>query len=224
LEIRTILQDDRNYPSLLKDRLGSAAPEAIYALGNLSILKNKMVGLICSVKCPGSIVLKTFDLIRKLRDAGVVMIGGFHSPMEKDCLDLLLGGPQPVVICMPKRLQNIHLGPARQAFSEGRLLVISRFGEDVRQASAKQAMERNDLVAALSQIVFVPHASPNGKTWTVVKRAFDRGQKIVSFDDPANAALFSAGAVACTGNDQILEAYRFEPCALIDPDAKTSNA
>jgi predicted Rossmann fold nucleotide-binding protein DprA/Smf involved in DNA uptake len=204
-EIRTILQTDRDYPAQLKDRLGSEAPEVLYARGDLSILQNGMVSLICSVQCPGSIVLKTFDFIRKLRDEGVVMIGGFHSPMEKDCLELLLRGPQPVVICMPKRLQNIHLGSARQAFSEDRLLVISRFGDDVRQASAKQAMERNDLVAALSQVVLVPHASPNGKTWEIVRRAFDRGQKIAFFDDPANAHLMALGAADCSNADAVLE-------------------
>jgi predicted Rossmann fold nucleotide-binding protein DprA/Smf involved in DNA uptake len=205
LEIKRISKGGHGYPEILAERLGDTAPEAIYSLGDLSILQNRMVGLICSVQCPGSIVLKTFDLIRKLRDAGVVLIGGFHCPMEKDCLDLLLRGPQTVVICMPKRLQNIHFGSARQAFSEGRLLVISRFGDEVRQASAKQAMERNDLVAALSQVVLVPHASPNGKTWEVVKRAIDRGQKIASFDDPANAHLMALGAADCSNADAVLE-------------------
>ncbi|HQX52209.1 MAG TPA: hypothetical protein PLR25_19980 [Planctomycetaceae bacterium] len=33
--------------------------------------------------------MKTFDAIRELRDTGVVVAGGFHSPMERECLDFL---------------------------------------------------------------------------------------------------------------------------------------
>lgn len=208
MKIKRIPQKDPEYPSLLKDRLGRAAPEAIYAVGNLAILQNSMVGLVSSVQCPGSVVLKTFDLIQKLRDAGVAVISGFHAPMEKDCLDFLLRGPQPVVLCLPKRLQNVRLGPARSALQDGRLLLLSRFGDDARWASAQTATDRNDLVAALSQYVMVPHASPKSKTWIVVKRAIDRGQKIISFDDPANAQLFAAGAVEYTNEDIVLENFR----------------
>lgn len=198
MEITSILKNDRDYPALVKNRLDSAAPEALYARGDLSILQNRMVGLICSVQCPGSIILKTFDLIRKLRDEGIVMVGGFHSPMEKDCLDLLLRGPQPLVICMPKRLRRVHLSPAlRHALSEGRLLLISRFGDEIRSATAQRARERNDLVAALSQVVLVPYASPGGKTWDIVRSALDRGQRVVSFDDPVNERLFACGVGNC---------------------------
>jgi hypothetical protein len=44
-------------------------------------------------------VIATYDAIRELRDAGVIVAGGFHSPMEGECLDFLLCGAQPVVLC-----------------------------------------------------------------------------------------------------------------------------
>ena len=56
--------------------------QTVHGLGDAGILKHSSLGLICSVKCPGSVVIKTFDAIRELRNAGVVVIGGFHSPME----------------------------------------------------------------------------------------------------------------------------------------------
>ena len=213
MEIKKISQGDIEYPALIESRLGGAAPKVLYAHGNLSILQNRMVGLVCSVQCPGSIILKTFDLIRKLRDAGVVIIGGFHAPMEKDCLDLLLRGPQPVVICMPKRVRNARIGAARGALLEGRLLLLSRFDDEVRWASAETAMKRNDLVAALSHFLLVPHASPGGKTWDIVKRAFQRGQKVVSFADPANTHLFVSGAVDGTNGDILIESLSIEETA-----------
>ena len=187
-----------DYPEILARRLRDAAPQNLYALGDCGILRNRLLGLICSIQCPGSIVIKTFDLIRKLRDEKAVMIGGFHSPMEWDCLDLLLRGVQPVILCPAKGLRNLRMGkPARKALTEGRLLVLSAFGDEVRRTTSIQAFLRNDMVAALSETLLVPHASKNGKTWSAVQRAFEYGQKVFTFEDEANADLIACGARAC---------------------------
>jgi hypothetical protein len=67
-------------------------------IGDVKILSNPLLGLLCSIRCPGRVIVQTYDLARALRDAGVPVIGGFHSPMEKECLDFLLRGKQPVVV------------------------------------------------------------------------------------------------------------------------------
>lgn len=47
------------------------------------------------------IVLKTFDTIRALRDAGMAAGGGFLSPMEvEDNADLLKAGARPFEILL----------------------------------------------------------------------------------------------------------------------------
>jgi len=87
-----IEQGGSDYPAVLKDRLGENAPPCLYAWGDAAILRNRLLGLVCSIQCPGSIVIKTLDAARALRDAGVAVIGGFHSPMEQEFLDILLRG------------------------------------------------------------------------------------------------------------------------------------
>jgi hypothetical protein len=47
--------------------------------------------------------------IELLRGAGIPIIGGFHSPMEKECLDLLLRGQQPIVICPARSIQGMRI-------------------------------------------------------------------------------------------------------------------
>ena len=59
-------------------------------IGNASILDADLTALFCSGQCPGDVILKMCDLARAMRDAGVPVIGGFLSPMEKECLRLLL--------------------------------------------------------------------------------------------------------------------------------------
>ena len=195
LSVQTIGQADRDYPAVLQNRLFKDAPAQLYALGETAILRQRLLGLICSIQCPGSIVLKTFDTIRALRDAGMAAVGGFLSPMEQDCLDILLRGKQPIILCPARGLKGLRLGEkARQAVDEGRLLVLSAFADDVRHTTAAQAVRRNNLVAALTDTLLVPYASPNGKTWTTVHAALKRKQPVFTFDVEDNAALLEVGA------------------------------
>ena len=195
LRVQIIDLADRDYPVVLQGRLGKDAPAGLYALGETAILRRRLLGLICSIQCPGSIVLKTFDTIRALRDEGAAVVGGFLSPMEKDCLDILLRGKQPIILCPARGLKGLRLGEkARQAVDEGRLLVLSAFTDDVRHTTAAQAVRRNNLVAALADALLVPYAAPSGKTWTTVHAALARKQPVFTFDVEDNAALLKAGA------------------------------
>ena len=195
LSLQTIRRTDSAYPKILQTRLGAAAPAALFALGETVLMQNRMLGLVCSIQCPGSIVLKTFDTIRALKDAGITVAGGFLSPMEQDCLDILLRGKQPIILCPARRLKGMRLGPkVRQAIDEGRLLVLSMFDDSIQRTTASQAVQRNNLVAALSDALFVPYAAPGGKTWTTVHAALKRKQPVFTFDVEDNAALLKAGA------------------------------
>ena len=195
MDIILISRQDKYFPTRLIERMGSNAPETVIASGNLDILKYPKIGLICSSRCPGSIIIRTFDAIRDLQDMHVVMIGGFHSPMERDCLDLWLNGTQPVIFCPAKSLHNLPMGKtARKALATNQLLILTPFGNDVRRTTSRQAIFRNDMVAALSDVLFVPHASNNGKTWTTVHKAFQRNQRILSFEDETNKNLIEFGA------------------------------
>jgi predicted Rossmann fold nucleotide-binding protein DprA/Smf involved in DNA uptake len=180
---------------MLADRMGAHAPREMYATGDLGILRHRRLGLICSVQCPGSIVIKTYDAVRELRDAGVVVAGGFHSPMEHECLDILLRGSQPVILCPAKGLDGQPVGQeCRRAVKEGRLLLLSVFGSEVKRTTAARAVIRNDFVAALSDAVLIPHASPGGKTGSLACKAIGRGRPLFTFADEENDALIGLGA------------------------------
>ncbi len=76
---------DSKYPTTLCKYPSDSQPKMLATLGNLEILQQQKLAFFCSVKCPGAIILQTYDLARALRDAGVTVISGFHSPMEKEC-------------------------------------------------------------------------------------------------------------------------------------------
>lgn len=192
--MRRIEQGDSDYPATLLERLGPDAPR-LYAMGEVSLLRRRLLGLVCSIRCPGSVVIRTLDAARVLRDAGVAVVGGFHSPMEKACLEILLRGDQPVILCAARGLAGLRIGQqARRAVEAGQMLVLSPFAESVRRMTAGQAVQRNHLIAALADALWVPHAVPDGRAWATVRAALARGQPVFAFEDEANGALFELGA------------------------------
>jgi predicted Rossmann fold nucleotide-binding protein DprA/Smf involved in DNA uptake len=178
-EVWTIKQGDRN----------------VFGIGDRAIMGRKCLALICSVQCPGSVVIKTFDAIRELRDAGVVVAGGFHSPMEKECLEFLLRGEQPVIVVLAKGLNQPRLPqPWRTAIDASRLLVLSPFDASVVRTTRSTAQSRNEFIVTHAIAVLIPHASPGGKAEAVARNVPERGKTLFTFDDEENTNLHHLGA------------------------------
>src|SRR5687767_6008181 len=102
LEVTQIHQGDALYPSRLARCLGDGAPKSVNAIGNVRLIEEQPLALFCSRKCPGSVILKTYDFAQRLRELGTCVIGGFHSPLERECLTILLRGSNPIIICLAR--------------------------------------------------------------------------------------------------------------------------
>ena len=135
----------------MNGRSVAALPPETAHRGNLRLLDEPLVALFCSNRCPGDLVLKTYDLARAMRDAGVPVIGGFQTPMERECLRVLLWGSQPVVVCPARGIEGMRVPRDwRTALGEDRLLVISPFPSTRRRPTAELSFQRNDLAACPS--------------------------------------------------------------------------
>ena len=177
------------------------AEPTLHTTGDAAILDRPKVALFCSVKCPGRLILDTYDLANRFRDEGITVIGGFHSPMEQDCLRILLRSPHRVIWCLARSLlRQIPAKPVdcRAAVTEGRLLLVSPFPGTVRHATAKTAIARNRLVAEMASVIVVAHAAPGSKIEALSRELLAAGRPIYTFDHPANAALIKAGAQVIT--------------------------
>jgi predicted Rossmann fold nucleotide-binding protein DprA/Smf involved in DNA uptake len=171
-------------PEPLLACFGSDAPDEVWAAGPIALLDHPKTGLFCSSQCPGSIVLKTFDAITRMRDEGHVLIGGFHSVMEWECLGILLRGRQPVIWVPARSIAGMHLKPELlPAFDAGRLLILSPFPPKDKRITATLAEARNRFVGALADRVFVPHAAPNSRTLAICDQLKSSGKQIVNADD-----------------------------------------
>ena len=163
--------------------------------GNLSLLDEPLTALFCSNRCPGELILKTYDFARAMREASVPVIGGFQTPMERECLRLLLRGTQPVVVCPARGIDNMRIRREwRPALDGGRLLILSPFPATARRPTEELAAQRNHLVADLAQRVFIAHAAPGSKTEAFARCLADDGKPLLTLDSPANANLVEMGA------------------------------
>jgi predicted Rossmann fold nucleotide-binding protein DprA/Smf involved in DNA uptake len=195
METMRLARDDPRYPAALSRYLADHAPASVAARGNLEILDGKTAALFCSVACPGSLILQMYDVARALRDAGVTVIGGFHSPMEQEALILLLRGTQPLIVCPARAIEEMRLPAAWQAaLRQERLLLLSPFEPAQRRATAERAQQRNKVVAALATAVFVAHATPGGSTEALCRYVLAWGKPLLALESDYNPGLIARGA------------------------------
>jgi len=175
-----VRRDDEHYPVSLVRLLGDKAPPAIFARGDLGVLRHKRIALFCSVQCPGERIIQAYDLARQLRDTGKTVVSGFHSPMEKECLTLLLRGEQPIIICPARGLEHMRL-PAdwKKAIAAGRLLLLSPLPSKARRVTAKLARQRNLFVAAMADEACFVHTAPGGNLEKLKTRVIEWGIPIL---------------------------------------------
>jgi predicted Rossmann fold nucleotide-binding protein DprA/Smf involved in DNA uptake len=132
-------------------------------IGNEGLLKLSKTAFLCSRQVPASTVLKCYDWAIAQREAGACVISGFHSTIEKDVLHYLLKGKQPIIVVLARALKQ-EIEPAfKKPIDEGRLLIVTPFGADVKRVTSKTAQIRNKMMVELADHITVGYASKGGQ-------------------------------------------------------------
>jgi predicted Rossmann fold nucleotide-binding protein DprA/Smf involved in DNA uptake len=193
-----------DFPATLCHGALEGSYPCIWAIGNLDILKTRLLGFFCSTKCPGSVIVPIYDLARALRDSGISVISGFHALMERECLDLLLRGRQPVVLCPARNIERMRLQTAwRTPIAEGRMLVMSPFGAPHRRPTADLAEQCNRFVSTLADAVVIAHARSGSKIDRLYAGIMASGKRVYALDLPENAGLMHHGVTGYTVRDLV---------------------
>jgi predicted Rossmann fold nucleotide-binding protein DprA/Smf involved in DNA uptake len=165
------------------------------ALGNEKPLQQNKLALFCSRKCPGELILKSYDLMQTIRDAGITVISGFHAPMDRECLRILLRGKQPIIICPARSIEKMRIPSEwRPAIEAGRMLVFSPFRAGARRMTGKLAEQRNRFVAALADAVLIIHAAPGSKTEQLTRILLAQRRPTFTIESSYNGNAIAIGA------------------------------
>ena len=117
----------------LRERLGPDALPELTARGNHDLLALPKTALFCSAPCPGNAILRTYDQAAQWRDAGSCVISGFHSPVERECLQILLRGDAPVILCPARGMLERLPAQWDIAVASGQMLILSCFALTARR-------------------------------------------------------------------------------------------
>jgi predicted Rossmann fold nucleotide-binding protein DprA/Smf involved in DNA uptake len=172
-------------------------PRAVTAIGNSKILQNKALAVFCSNKCPGNIILKTYDLMRRVREKGITVISGFHSAVERECLNILLKGREPVIICPARSIDKMRIKTEyKKPLEDGRLLILSPFTGRENRISSERALRRNYFVAA-----------PKSTTEMFCHEILKWEKQVYTIDDKKNMNLMEEGLSTISNISSLLDSF-----------------
>lgn len=100
-----------------------------------SVLTLAPIAFFCSKACPDDIILKAQDWANARGAESASVIGGFHTPIERDVPRILLRAAAPVTIVLARALQGYRASPARKAAVAARTARLSQSASNWRHGT-----------------------------------------------------------------------------------------
>lgn len=194
--IRVIVSVDEDYPTVLRQRLGRAAPALLYVVGEPRLLQADLLGIVGSrnISEPG------VEVARRAAGAAVGnafgVVSGAARGVDQVAMDAALEvGGNVVGICADSLARTARNRRNRQAALAGNLCLCSTY-RPTAGFTAANAMARNKVIYALSRATLVVAADiDRGGTWFGAVEAIRQN---------TNAVLVWRGAGAGEGNAQLI--------------------
>lgn len=108
-------------------------------------------------------MLKCYDWVIAQREAGNCVISGFLSQIEKDVLQYLLKGTQPIIVALARGLKTKLEPEFKKPLEQGRMLIITSFDKSVKRVTEQTAEIRNKLMLNLADDIAIGYTSKGGK-------------------------------------------------------------
>lgn len=141
---------------------GEVNDSAISTKGNRRLLEPARTAFFASRRCPGTAIRAAMDWALAQVGERQTVISGFHSPLERSVLQLLLEAHSPAIVVLARSVESARLPREwRDAVGRGDLLALSADGT-VRRLDEQRAQDRNELVAHLAERIVVAHAESGG--------------------------------------------------------------
>lgn len=151
-------------------------------IGNIGLLGQINFAFLCSSKCPGNIIIKIQEQAFQWREKGLAIASGFHSPVEKEVLNVLIKGTQPIVICPARSLNNMRLSKLwRAGLNENRMLIITPIRGSNTRPTKGICNKRNEFLVKITKKVYIPYLDASGKMVELYNKLKDE-DKLIFFD------------------------------------------
>lgn len=117
-----------------------------------------------------------------MRESGECVLSGFHSRLERDVLDILIKGKQPIILAAARGLPKRYPTDIKQAIDNGNLLIASPFPATISRITATTAAKRNVFMLSLADRIVIGHMSEGGALADAV-RGVSAGVEVICLGD-----------------------------------------
>jgi hypothetical protein len=132
-------------------------------IGNASLLAQPLIAFFGSRQCSGAAIRAALDWAVEQARSKTPLIGGFHSPLEKSVLEVMLAANAPIVIVIARRVGNARLPSTwRRAVRLGTAAIVGMEGAQTCLTN-ELAARRNDWVAKHAARIVLAHVSADGR-------------------------------------------------------------
>lgn len=90
------------------------------------------------------------------------MIGGFHSPLVRSVLEVMLAAHAPVVIVIVRKLDTARLPAAWQNAAQAGTAAVVSMKDATNRLTAELSMQRNHSIAASAANIVVAEVATGG--------------------------------------------------------------
>jgi predicted Rossmann fold nucleotide-binding protein DprA/Smf involved in DNA uptake len=195
------LSDAEDYPARWRERL-EACPPLVFALGSAEALRGATLAALNSRNLSERAVTATIRIGQAAAVQGLALVSGGMKATHRIAAVLGRAAPARIIVldrglfaAFGRHLDRdpFGLGPGRAQLDAGRTLALSpfRLGD---HAVARNGPRRDELVAALADVVVAVSTRPGGEIERICFAALDRGQCVLSWQGE-NVGLVAAGAV-----------------------------
>ena len=193
MKTMTVNLNTQNYPRQLAQALGRRAPGQLDCRGNLELLRAPGVGFSGARKASTKGLEQADTYARQLAREGWTIVSGHASGIDVTSHRAALAAGGTTILVLPHGMDQFRLRPELQpVWDWRRALVVSPYEP---QAAFKpfRAIQRNAVIAGLSQGVVVFEAGNLGGT-------LNTGLTTLKLKRPLFAAVYDGMPPAATGN------------------------
>lgn len=197
-EVKVLSCFDDNYPVRLKAKLGEKAPLLLTVKGNGTLLNKTGVGFCGSRKASHKGIATTEDCTEQLSMAGCNINSGYASGVDMTAHRVALESGGSTTVVLPEGMFHFRVKKQLEdVWDWSRICVVSEFLPGLPW-SARNAMQRNTTICALSHLMVLIEAGATGGSIAA-------GKTSLELDIPLLAPVYEGMPETAIGNRLLLE-------------------
>lgn len=139
-------------------------------LGNRDLLKKPIIGFFSSRTTAPLSVMPTLDWAHEVaRNPDVAIMSGFQSPMEREVLDILIGGQCGIILVLNRSIYRRIPEKLSPLISQNRILFVSLVSSPCTRPSKERAAIRNRYIADTANELIYVSVTPSSSLYSLLE-------------------------------------------------------